>query len=1593
MKKWYFILIIIISNQNFALCQSITEGLVAFYPFNSNTNDIAGNNHNATNNGATLIPDRFGDINKAYSFDGINDFMTANWALLTGNSPRTISLWFKTAEPTGSQYMLSWGEADPNKACGIGTFDNLIEPKYFGFSSFDNDIFVTNPVELYNNAWHHIAFTYDGSVMNLFIDGLLRATKQVSTPLNTSNSNLLFGRWIHPTFPSYYNGGLDEVRIYNRALSSEEIEQIHFIESPTSTPIIAGKNTICPSETLVLSATGCLGTLKWNDGSTTSSIAISSAGTYYAICTINGSPSHPAFKIINTQNPIITSNSTNLCESNNASLALTGIIKGTPIKWYRNGNLIEGANDTILIANQAGSYHATTFESNGEGSKWIWQNNKPTGNALNSIHFINNQIGWTVGDLGSIYKTTDGGVNWQVILLDSMTNFNGVFFKDLHNGWIVGDKGVIFHTTDGGINWYKQYSNTSIRLNKTFFITAISGWIVGENGTVLYTNNSGNTWQVQSSGTLATLKSIHFINTTTGWICGGNGTILYTNNAGLNWQTQSSATTILIEDIFFIDQQNGWAVGEQKILKTQDGGLNWSILDAPSSNGFPPKLNTIFFTDTQTGWAAGDVFNLIKTTDGGLTWTLQSPILPYIQDLSFTDNLNGWIINRYGEVLYTTNGGQTWSPRNIQTNSINDVHFIDKNTGFAAGEAFKVRKTTDGGNTWNVQTLLSASSNYLQGIYFSSPTVGWIVGSSQGAVLKTIDGGNSWIKQTYGAGQDILNTDVFFVNSQDGWIIGAEILRTNNGGDSWQASTNSLNIQKVYFTSSNIGYGIGNHSLYKTTDGGITWNIQFFNQNTFALNSLYFTNNSTGWLVGSDGKILFTSDGGTHWSFQNSLTTKNLNDIEFINSQIGWIVGDIGTILKTVNGGRTWVNERSNTINNLNNIDFVDFENGWIVGTSGTILKYSNTLLPHCQSNTINIFTNPASPLITITSPVCNGESINLSTTTVANSYLWTGPNSFSSTLQNTSISNTSTINSGSYNLTITDANGCTATASTIVEVVAAQTPVAYNQTICSGNSTKIEVVGCPIGMVKWYSTPISSVPFHTDILYNTPILNSLTKYYVTCDINLGCVSNRIEITVNTVTCSGSPSLQHQLSIGGTNRDIGNSIVKNHLNSGYLAGGITYSTDSHLPTKNGNSDMFVASLTKNFTKKWFKNFGGSLNDSLTKIVKLRDNKYLLLGMSETLNLSYQAIAIKIDSLGNEIWSKTYGNTDVDIIHNCIEDSDGNLIFVGHSFERRATHNTDYWVFKADNTGTLIWESKFGGNNFDKAFDVIELPDGTYQTMGETNSDDGTEIPPRNSFDSDIIFVRYSRIGTIIQMKVHEEPFNQFHRNFKLINNQYILAGHANTPTVPNTNDVFQVYRFDLNLNKIDQKEIDLVPNPDVVENVFGFEININGNYMIGGYTGKPSDTGYLNGFSVRILSISPNSLTENWRLTLGGSQDDAAYGMINSIDNGLIVIGETNSFNQNINHNFGGKDIWIAKLISLPPCMGINYAISSGDWNDPSNWSCNKVPMQYDDVVLNQGYQLKTSVLMGFVKCKNLQINQGAVFTIEPNFSASSIRN
>jgi hypothetical protein len=205
------------------------NGLAAWWPFNGNGNDGSGNNNHGTVNGATPTTDRFGNANSAYEFDGINDYIRVLSS--TSLEPATqisFMAWVKPSGSGGFPHILTKNFGNGHNSYVL----NYIIPtlNYSADVNSTTSYTVTSPNAIQTTVWTHVLCTYDGATIKLYENGTLVGSKAAPNALAYSGNPLFIAASNDPNLFSgvgYVQGKLDDIAIWNRALTAEEVTTIY----------------------------------------------------------------------------------------------------------------------------------------------------------------------------------------------------------------------------------------------------------------------------------------------------------------------------------------------------------------------------------------------------------------------------------------------------------------------------------------------------------------------------------------------------------------------------------------------------------------------------------------------------------------------------------------------------------------------------------------------------------------------------------------------------------------------------------------------------------------------------------------------------------------------------------------------------------------------------------------------------------------------------------------------------------------------------------------------------------------------------------------------------------------------------------------------------------------------------------------------------------------------------------------------------------------------------------------------------------------------------------------------------------------------
>jgi photosystem II stability/assembly factor-like uncharacterized protein len=250
--------------------------------------------------------------------------------------------------------------------------------------------------------------------------------------------------------------------------------------------------------------------------------------------------------------------------------------------------------------------------------------------------FADAKTGWMVGELGRIFRTTDGGLTWERQDAGTKRPFFTVACIDPKTVWIAGKEGSVYGSTDGGATWAPASTGSTRHLFSLRFPTAARGHGVGDFGTMLHTEDGGKTWQTQPIADIvklpdsaldtgvdpgdANLYAVTYADADHAWVVGEFGTIMASTDGGRTWTQQHSPVESTLFGVNFVDAQRGWAVGiDSVILRTTDGGATWTAQESPITQ----RSFYDVFVQGKVGWIAGDAGTMLKSSDGGSTWVVE----------------------------------------------------------------------------------------------------------------------------------------------------------------------------------------------------------------------------------------------------------------------------------------------------------------------------------------------------------------------------------------------------------------------------------------------------------------------------------------------------------------------------------------------------------------------------------------------------------------------------------------------------------------------------------------------------------------------------------------------------------------------------------------------------------------------------------------------------------------------------------------------------------------------------------------------------------------------------------------------------------
>lgn len=358
--------------------------------------------------------------------------------------------------------------------------------------------------------------------------------------------------------------------------------------------------------------------------------------------------------------------------------------------------------------------------------------------------------------------------------------------------------------------------------------------------------------------------------------------------------------------------------------------------------------------------------------------------------------------------------------------------------------------------------------------------------------------------------------------------------------------------------------------------------------------------------------------------------------------------------------------------------------------------------------------------------------------------------------------------------------------------------------------------------------------------------------------------------TFITNVFSQSPAIQWQKNYGGSNIDVAN-IIKKTSDGGYIFLGSNSSKDGDTTEMKGIYDIWVVKLTNTGVVQWQKSLGGESYDVPRAIKQTSDGGYIVIGETESTTGDVvgnhgksDVWIIKLGTLGNIEWKKTYGGSSYDDAYDIIQTTDGGFAVAGHSRSidgdltglNNDVNDNDIWLIKIDAIGNILWQKMYGGTGDDQSRKIHQTEDNGFIIGAETTSDNGDVTNNHGYYDYWVI--KLNSLGAVEWQKT------------------YGGESQDSLQDLQKTND---------------------------------------GGYILSGLSSSDSGdvTGNHNSSDVWVVKIN-NTGTIQWQKSLGGTKTELGYEIIQTSDGGYLQSAWSESNDGDVTDNHGQMDGWLVKL-------------------------------------------------------------------------------
>ncbi|MDC3309283.1 hypothetical protein OAV26_03535, partial [Crocinitomicaceae bacterium] len=509
-----------------------------------------------------------------------------------------------------------------------------------------------------------------------------------------------------------------------------------------------------------------------------------------------------------------------------------------------------------------------------------------------------------------------------------------------------------------------------------------------------------------------------------------------------------------------------------------------------------------------------------------------------------------------------------------------------------------------------------------------------------------------------------------------------------------------------------------------------------------------------------------------------------------------------------------------------------------------------------------------------------------------------------------------------------------------------------------------------------------------------------------------------ITICFSSVSFGQQAIFEWEKSFGGSDFDEAYCIDQTD-DGGYIVVGHSTSNDGDLNYNYGIRDCYILKLDATGHKMWQKIFGGTGTESIQSIQQTSDGGYIAAGYSNSNDFDvignhggFDFWILKLDVFGNIIWQRSLGGSFTEHAYSIKQTSDGGYIVTGDASSNDGDltvnyYGSDFWVVKLDEFGNIIWQKSFGGSNSDYPKSVEQTMDGGYIITGITGSNDG-DITLNQGF-LDCWIVKLDNTGDLIWQKTIGGSNYDFAESIsQTIDGGYILAGRTESTDGDINENNGQYDSWVVKLDALGNISWQKTFGGTFFDGAFSIQqVNDEGYIVVGSSSSNDGDVvGNNGGLDYWILKLDGIG-NINWQKSLGGTNNEGATSVKQTIDGGFIIAGMSSSGDGNVSEYFGGNDFWIVKLKTINfqgvvfndlslgcdinddelGIEGINLTITPGNYivttNNDGLWYLDSLPVGTYTVTLdttNLNWSPTCPVTQTFI------VTDPSVFTPGPSF-------